>query len=151
MNERIRHHMRGLPELERSAMNPDLEEIDGVLNGTGVSIHNDLWRCRGLRKLHIEIARVGRNLEILHCVFFPDPRFDLPLFGVDLVVSTAGISAAIVDLSPVGAELPKSVSQELQALRMPIFQNIRELPTWGTIFSPFVHFIRPENAEEESL
>jgi len=36
----------------------------------------------------------------LHCVFFPDPKFDIPIFGMDLVKINDIVSAAIVDLSP---------------------------------------------------
>ena len=34
---------------------------------------------------------------------------------------------------------------------MPAFRQVRDLPGWGTIFSPHVCFIRPDGAEEEAL
>ena len=32
---------------------------------------------------------------------------------------------------------------------IPPFRQVRDLPGWGTIFSPYVRFIRPDGAEEE--
>jgi phycocyanobilin:ferredoxin oxidoreductase len=146
---RIRQCRDGLPELTPLVLSGDLEEIIGTLDGEALFINNEVHRCRGLRKLHLEIARLGLGLQILHCVFFPDPRFDLPVFGADIVASPAGISAAIIDLSPVGDQLPERIEQGLQATVIPAFEQVRELPTWATIFSPFVRFIRPVNQEEE--
>ena len=139
-----------MPGLQPLAVDPELEAISSTLDGEALSIRNELHQCRGLRKLHLEIARLGLGLQILHCVFFPDPRYDLPIFGADIVASPAGISAAIVDLSPVLERLPASVEQPLAALSIPPFEQVRELPAWGTIFSPYVRFIRPVNSMEEA-
>jgi phycocyanobilin:ferredoxin oxidoreductase len=59
------------------------------------------------------------------------------------------VSAAIVDLSPVGPSLPASVAAALEALPPRAFSQERELPAWGTIFSPYVRFVRPSDAAEE--
>ena len=146
----IRSSWADLPDLQPLDVAADLESISGSLDGETLFIRNELRSCRGLRKLHLEIARLGVGLQILHCVWFPDPRFDLPIFGADVVAGPAGISAAIVDLSPVGSELPASIASGLLALQRPSFRQERELPGWGTIFSPYVCFIRPDGAEEES-
>jgi phycocyanobilin:ferredoxin oxidoreductase len=45
--------------------------------------------------------------------------------------------------------LPAAVEQPLAALTLPPFEQVRELPAWGTIFSPYVRFIRPVNSTEE--
>jgi phycocyanobilin:ferredoxin oxidoreductase len=147
--DRIRECRSQLPALDDLAVDPSLEEISASLDGEALYIRNELHRCRGLRKLHLETARLGLGLQILHCVFFPDPRFDLPVFGADLVASPAGISAAIVDLSPVTDRLPDAVRTPLEDLVLPPFQQVRALPPWGTIFSPYVRFIRPVDREEE--
>ena len=34
---------------------------------------------------------------------------------------------------------------------VPGFRQVRQLPGWGTIFSSFVRFIRPDGADEEDL
>ena len=147
--DRIRACRAAMPELAPLAVDPALEAITATLDGEALFIRNELNQCRGLRKLHLETARLGMGLQILHCVFFPEPRFDLPVFGADIVASPAGISAAIVDLSPVRAELPPSVSGPLETITLPPFEQVRELPAWGSIFSPFVRFIRPVNSIEE--
>lgn len=147
--DRIRQQWETLPELQPLAVDPELEAISGSLDGEDLFIRNELRRCRGLRKLHLETARLGAGLQILHCVFFPDPQFDLPVFGADIVAGRGVVSAAIVDLSPVQAELPEPVVRRLEALEKRQFSQERGLPEWGTIFSPYVRFVRPADAAEE--
>ena len=147
--ERIRQCWLDLPDLEPLPVDAELEAISGSLDGEALFIRNELRRCRGLRKLHLETARLGAGLQILHCVFFPDPRFDLPVFGADIVAGRGVVSAAIVDLSPVDGSLPPAVLPRLQALPQRRFAQERELPEWGTIFSPYVRFIRPADQQEE--
>jgi phycocyanobilin:ferredoxin oxidoreductase len=147
--ERIRACRDALPDLEPLAIEADLEAISGSLDGEALFIRNEVHRARGLRKLHLETARLGAGLQILHCVFFPDPRFDLPIFGADIVAGRGVVSAAIVDLSPVGESLPAAVRAALEALERPPFSQPRELPGWGAIFSPHVLFVRPTTPEEE--
>ena len=147
--ERIRGCWQTLPELGPLAVDPELEAISGSLDGEDLFIRNELRQCRGLRKLHLETARLGAGLQILHCVFFPDPRYDLPVFGADIVAGRGVVSAAIVDLSPVNGALPEAVVRRLEALPRRTFSQERELPEWGSIFSPYVRFVRPADAEEE--
>ena len=123
--------------------------IKGELNGEELFINNEIHSSRGLRRIHLEIARLGAGLEILHCVFFPEPTFDLPIFGVDVVSGTTGISAAIVDLSPVSEKLPLLIANQLRDMHIPYFKKKRELPKWGKIFSKYVLFVRPEGKGEE--
>jgi phycocyanobilin:ferredoxin oxidoreductase len=147
--DQIRVCWQELPELKPLEVDAELEAISGSLDGEALFIRNELRQCRGLRKLHLETARLGAGLQILHCVFFPDPRFDLPVFGADIVAGRGVVSAAIVDLSPVTGALPEAVATRLQALPARRFSQERELPEWGSIFSPYVRFVRPADAAEE--
>jgi phycocyanobilin:ferredoxin oxidoreductase len=147
---RIRELRQALPLLEPLALEPALEAISGSLDGERLFIRNELHRARGLRKLHLETARLGAGLQILHCVFFPDPRFDLPIFGADIVAGRGVVSAAIVDLSPVDGAVPEAIAGPLARRPRTPFSERRDLPGWGSIFSPHVLFIRPHNAEEET-
>jgi len=147
---RIRSCRDGLPGLEPLAIDPALEAISGSLDGEDLFIRNEVHRCRGLRKLHLETARLGAGLQILHCVFFPEPTFDLPVFGADIVAGRGVVSAAIVDLSPVSGALPTGIGRALSALDSGPFSQERELPAWGGIFSPHVLFVRPADQAEEA-
>ena len=99
----------------------------------------------------MEVAILGKSLQILLCVFFPDPCYELPIFGTDLVVNSNNISAAIVDLSPVGKSLPDFLISQMRSLKVPNFNEPGKLPEWGCIFSPYVCFIRPVDFLEEKL
>jgi len=130
----------------------DLGYVEGRLEGERLVIENRCYQTPQFRKLHLELARVGTTLDILHCVMFPYPTYALPMFGTDLVGGRGNISAAIADLSPVQADrhLPKNYYTALSALPALTFSQPRELPNWGDIFSEFCLFVRPSNAEEET-
>ncbi len=147
----IRERVKGLTGVEPLHLPSDLKNIYGKSEGNNFFIVNELHRSRGFRKLHLEKAVFGSSLDILHVVFFPEPNFDLPIFGVDLVAVPKGISAAIVDLSPVRKNLPKFIENELKKIDMPVFKNVRKLPDWGDIFSPYVQFISLIDSKENIL
>ncbi len=104
-----------------------------------INIKNEMWQCTGLRKIHIEVAKT-KYLEIIHSVFFPDPRYNLPIFGCDIIDTGKVVTAAIVDVSPVSG-----VNKFYSRIK-PIADNFtdfdfRKLPEWGDIFSPHFKFM----------
>lgn len=129
----------------------DLGYVEGRLEGEKLIIENACYQAPQFRKQHLELARVGQNLDILHCVMFPRPEYDLPMFGCDIVGGRGQVSAAIVDLSPVSRDraLSERYRQALAALPAAHFSQPREIPTWGDIFSEACLFIRPDSPEEE--
>jgi len=130
----------------------DLGYIEGSLEDERLVIENLCHSTPQFRKLHLELAQVGTGLDILHCVMFPHPTYDLPIFGVDLVGKRDGaVSAAIVDLSPVSADrsLPAPYIAALADLAPVTFSQPRDLPPWGHIFSDHCLFVRPTGPEEE--
>ncbi|MBD2176428.1 phycocyanobilin:ferredoxin oxidoreductase [Pseudanabaena sp. FACHB-1998] len=130
----------------------DLGYVEGALEGERLVIENHCYSTPQFRKLHLELARVGNGLDILHCVMFPNPEYAIPIFGADLVGGRGSISAAIIDLSPVHPEraLPPSYHKALSALPPIHFDQTRELPEWGDIFSDFCLFVRPIGDREEA-
>ncbi|OUL37639.1 phycocyanobilin:ferredoxin oxidoreductase [Nostoc sp. T09] len=131
----------------------ELGYVEGRLEGEKLTIENRCYQTPQFRKMHLELAKVGNMLDILHCVMFPCPEYNLPMFGCDLVGGRGQISAAIADLSPVSLDrtLPESYTSALSALKGVNFSQPRELPEWGHIFSDFCIFIRPSSPEEETL
>ncbi len=132
-------------------MPEDLGYVEGRLEGEKVMIENHCYQTPQFRKLHLELAKVGPGLDILHCVMFPRTNYPLPMFGNDLVGSRAGISAAIVDLSPINEarQLSELYDRQLAALPTDQFSQHRDLPGWGDIFSPYCVFVRPKDEDEE--
>ncbi len=134
-------------------MPAELGYVEGRLEGEKLTIENRCYQTPQFRKLHLELAKVGTTLDILHCVMFPRPEYALPMFGCDLVGGRGQISAAIADLSPVSADrtLPADYTCAIKALPALNFSSPRELPAWGDIFSEFCIFIRPSSPEEEAI
>jgi phycocyanobilin:ferredoxin oxidoreductase len=130
----------------------DLGYIEGSLEGERLAIENQCHQTPQFRKLHLELAQVGKNLDILHCVMFPHPDYDLPIFGADIVCGRGAISAAIVDLSPVNRDRSLPDSYQLPLFKLPTasFTQVRDLPEWGDIFSDYCLFVRPTDAAEEA-
>jgi phycocyanobilin:ferredoxin oxidoreductase len=138
-------------ELSPYYLPDDLGYVEGKLEGEKLIIENKCYQTPQFRKLHLELAQVGKNLDILHCVMFPRPEYALPMFGSDIVGGRGQISAAIADLSPLNQQrvLPEAYCQALAQLPQRQFSQPRDLPDWADIFSEFCFFIRPEDTQEE--
>ena len=149
--ELIKNKIISLTDVEPLNIDSKSKRIYANLNKEELFISNEFYQAKGFRKIHLEVAQLGKKIEILHCVFFPDPCFELPIFGADLVVNSNIISAAIVDLSPVGEHLPDYLVSQMRSLQIPKFNEPGKLPKWGSIFSPYVCFIRPVDFLEQKL
>lgn len=149
--ERILNYWQKYLELSAYTLPEGLGYVEGKLEGERLRIENRCYQTPQFRKMHLELAKVGNNLDILHCVMFPRSQYPLPIFGCDIVAGRGGISAAIADLSPTSSD--KTLSAEyiksLSAIPKSNFIEVRELPTWADIFSDFCLFVRPQNDVEE--
>lgn len=149
--ERILNYWHKYLELSPYTLPEGLGYVEGKLEGERLRIENRCYQTPQFRKMHLELAKVGNNLDILHCVMFPRPEYPLPMFGCDIVAGRGGISAAIADLSPTSPEktLSDGYLESLAALTKVDFSEFRDLPAWADIFSEYCLFVRPHNVEEE--
>jgi len=148
--QNIRGHRSMLENLKSIKINPNLSTIISNEKGKELYIENEFHKARGFRKLHIEVAEFSGNLKILHCVFFPDPKFDIPIFGMDLVKINEIVSAAIVDLSPASQNQGLKYEKLLSKVDKSSFTSLREIPNWGEIFSKNVFFASLKNQSEKN-
>jgi phycocyanobilin:ferredoxin oxidoreductase len=139
-----------LENLESLNFDPNLTNITSNEIGRDFYIENEFHKAKGFRKLHIEVAEFSKNLKILHCVFFPDPKFDIPIFGMDLVKINDIVSAAIVDLSPSSQNQGVKYEKFLSEVDKSSFTTLREIPSWGEIFSKNVFFASLKSKSEKS-
>ena len=137
-----------LDDLESMNTNKEFSNIESNDKSCKFYIENEFHKAKRFRKLHIEIAEFS-NLKILHCVFFPDPIYNIPIFGLDLVKTKNVVSAAIVDLSPVSKSNNKFDSL-LDNVKKNGFTMKREIPEWGDIFSKNVFFASLMNQTEQN-
>ena len=149
--ERIINYWHKYLELSPYSLPEGLGYVEGKLEGEKLRIENRCYQTPQFRKMHLELAKVGNNLDILHCVMFPRPEYPLPMFGCDIVAGRGGISAAIADLSPTTPDkiLASNYIESLETLTKAEFSELRELPPWADIFSEYCLFVRPHDAEEE--
>ena len=148
--QNIRDRRSMLENLEIIKVDPNLTNITSNEIGRELYIENEFHKAKGFRKLHIEVAEFSKNLNILHCVFFPDPMFDIPIFGMDLVKVNEIVSAAIVDLSPVSKNQGFKYKKSLSEVDKSSFTSLREIPKWGEIFSENVFFASLKNKSEKN-
>ncbi|MBE9061288.1 phycocyanobilin:ferredoxin oxidoreductase [cf. Phormidesmis sp. LEGE 11477] len=130
----------------------ELGYVEGKLEGEKLIIENRCYQTPQFRKMHLELAKIGKNLDILHCVMFPRPEYELPIFGCDIVSGRGQISAAIVDLSAATAagDLTTEYTRQLSQLAQTNYSQPRDLPEWGKrIFSEFCCFVKPTTPAEE--
>jgi len=138
-----------LDDLETIKNNKEFANIVSMDEGREFYIENEFHKAKRFRKLHVEIAEFSNNLKILHCVFFPDPFFNIPIFGLDLVKTKSVVSAAIVDLSPV-SKSNSLIDEMLDDVKKDGFTMKREIPDWGDIFSRNVFFASLLNENEQN-
>ena len=148
--QNIRDHRSMLEKIEIIKVDPSLTNIISNEIGRELFIENEFHKAKGFRKLHTEVAEFSHNLKILHCVFFPDPRFDIPIFGMDLVKMNDVVSAAIVDLSPSSQNQDKKYETLLSKVDKSSFTSLRKIPSWGKIFSKNVFFASLKNESENN-
>ncbi len=148
--QNIREHRSMLENLKSIEVDPNLTNIVSNEIGRELYIENEFHKAKGFRKLHIEVAEFSKNLKILHCVFFPDPRFDIPIFGMDLVKINEIVSAAIVDLSPASQNQGFKYEKSLSEVDKSSFTSLREIPKWGEIFSKNVFFASLKSKSEKN-
>ena len=148
--QKIRGHRSSLKKLECIEFDPKLSNIISNQEGEEIYIKNEFHKARGFRKLHIEVAEFSKRLKILHCVFFPDPKYNIPIFGMDLVKVNEVVSAAIVDLSPSSKNQNIKYDKLLSKVDRSVFESEREIPVWGDIFSKHVFFASLKNESEKN-
>ena len=148
--QNIRGHRSKLESLKCINIDPKFSNIISNEEGKELYIENEFHKAKGFRKLHIEVAEFSENLKILHCVFFPEPNYDIPIFGMDLVKINDLVSAAIVDLSPVSKNQNKEYENLLSQIDKKGFGFEREIPKWGNIFSKNVFFASLKNENEKN-
>ena len=148
--QNIRGHRSKLRNLKFIEVDPNLSNIISNEEGKELYIENEFHEAKGFRKLHIEVAEFSKRLKILHCVFFPDPKYDIPIFGMDLVKVNEIVSAAIVDLSPSSKDQNIKYDKFLSPIDKSVFESEREIPEWGEIFSKNVFFASLKNEIEKN-
>jgi 15,16-dihydrobiliverdin:ferredoxin oxidoreductase len=56
--------------------------------------------CDEYRKIRMTYYDAGENTQVFNAVFYPDPKYDLPVLGIDLLAFNRKKYLAIVDFQP---------------------------------------------------
>ncbi|APD48354.1 phycoerythrobilin:ferredoxin oxidoreductase [Synechococcus sp. CS-602] len=125
-----------------------------------IAVTTTSWGVRNdkLRQARAACVDAEPNPQVLNLVISPEPRFDLPFFGADLVTLPGGHLIAL-DLQPV-LKRDRLHTQAVWSRLRPVFDHFRALlPDGGPIpdeaepyFSPCFLWTRlPLTAESETL
>ncbi len=106
-------------------------------------------KLRQIRAAHVQ---GGDALQVLNFVIFPQPTYDLPFFGADLVTLPGGHLIAL-DMQPLFHD--ESYQQQYSDPILPIFQSYQQDLPWGgdfpeeakPFFSPAFLWTRPQETE----
>lgn len=106
------------------------------------------YAAPGFSRLLLCTMRLG-PVEVLHATMLPDPAFDLPVYGAEVVAGPGGPNLAVVDLTPLST--PPSAALETAIINLPEarFSDRRPLPEWGDVFSRHVVCVKPHGPGEE--
>ena len=104
---------------------------------------NKRYVGENFRMAHIE-RYSDKNLEVLHFTCFPNPTFQHPIFGFDIITTDKKPLAAFMDWSPVDSTLSYACEYD--------FEKPYPLPEWAKIiFSPMAVGIIPNDNELDKL
>ena len=111
------------------------------------------WRSPKLRQIRAAHVRGGNSLQVLNFVIFPQPNYDLPFFGADLVTLPGGHLIAL-DMQPLFRDNPEYQKKYTEPI-LPIFQAHQQHLAWGgdfpeeaqPFFSPAFLWTRPQETE----
>ena len=96
-------------DLEPYPIPPGFERKEGVM-GKGkrqekVLTTSHAWQSNKLRQIRAAHVQGGNSLQVLNFVIFPQPNYDLPFFGADLVTLPGGHLIAL-DMQPLFRDDP---------------------------------------------
>ncbi len=111
------------------------------------------WQSSKLRQIRAAHVQGGNSLQVLNFVIFPQPTYDLPFFGADLVTLPGGHLIAL-DMQPLFRDDPAYQAKYTQPI-LPIFQAHQQHLAWGgdfpeeakPFFSPAFLWTRPQETE----
>ena len=107
-------------------------------------------KLRQIRAAHVQ---GGKSLQVLNFVIFPQPTYDLPFFGADLVTLPGGHLIAL-DMQPLFRDEPTYQAKYTEPI-LPIFKQHQQHLEWGgdfpqeaqPFFSPAFLWTRPQKTE----
>ncbi|WP_144866897.1 phycoerythrobilin:ferredoxin oxidoreductase [Hyella patelloides] len=107
-------------------------------------------KLRQIRAAHVQ---GGNSLQVLNFVIFPEPNYDLPFFGADLVTLPGGHLIAL-DMQPLFRDDPTYQEKYTKPV-LPIFEKYQQDLEWGgdfpeeaqQFFSPAFLWTRPQKDE----
>ena len=107
-------------------------------------------KLRQIRAAHVQ---GGQSLQVLNFVIFPEPNYDLPFFGADLVTLPGGHLIAL-DMQPLFRDDLTYQAKYTEPI-LPTFHSHQEHLTWGgdfpeeakQFFSPAFLWTRPQKTE----
>ncbi|GIL51368.1 hypothetical protein Vafri_7374 [Volvox africanus] len=131
------------------------DPVKGAEGYPRLQLENRVYCSRVFRKLHVEVGIRQDGMQVLHVVVYPRYNYDMPIFGLDLVLVNGRVTLAVVDCCPVrhGLKLPPQYMETMALLQRTFMEDqdpaARSIPDWGvSTFSPLALCIKPSTPEE---
>jgi phycocyanobilin:ferredoxin oxidoreductase len=109
---------------------------------------NEIFSSSLIRYGHLEYFKSKNNkVEVIHCVFYPTPFVDLPIYGFDVIALGGKVTGVFCDLTC--SEKPEELTTKLQLLHTKYLSYKRDLPNWGSFFSKHFLILDPKDKLNE--
>lgn len=108
---------------------------------------NNIFSSSFIRYGHLEYFKASNRVEVVHCVFYPSPFVDIPIYGFDIIALGGNVTGIFCDLTC--SEQPNKLLEKLEVLHKKYFHLKRELPGWGSFFSKNFLILDPKEQTNE--
>lgn len=105
---------------------------------------NEIFVSSSIKYGHLEYFKsLNNKVEVIHCVFYPTPYLDLPIYGFDVIALGGKVTGVFCDLTC--GDKPDDLIAKLETLYNKYISLKRELPNWGSFFSKHFLILDPKD------
>jgi hypothetical protein len=135
------------PGIREQPIDSRWAQHSGQIGEQPVVLRSWAWATPALHWLRISLIDGGPRVQIFSMLSIPEPAFDLPLFGAEVVCISGAVTVVALDWMPLFPDSPYIAGLPAVRQQFDHFPPGGEFPAWAAeSFSPSVLFSRPRGA-----
>ncbi len=149
--ERTTVGLAGTAGAARLEVDQEWARHEGKMGEQAAGICGWAWKAAAIDRFRVAILEAGERVAVFSAFATPNPRFDLPLFGAEVIMISGTVTVVALDWIPLFPQTPHLARLAAIRERFSSFPPGGELPAWAAdSFSPFALFSRPRGAVADS-